>query len=51
MSLQHSDLVKRYPQLASIENQVVQAVAAIEKCFKAGGKLITFGNGGSFLGA
>lgn len=44
----HVDLlIKRYPQLKVVENQIVDAFLVILECYKNGGKLLIAGNGGS----
>ncbi|WP_264473947.1 D-sedoheptulose-7-phosphate isomerase [Lachnospira pectinoschiza] len=40
-------LVKRYPQLKSIQSQIEQAYLVLEECYANGGKLLIAGNGGS----
>lgn len=40
-------LIKRYPQLKAIENEVIGAYFILEECYKNGGKLLVAGNGGS----
>lgn len=40
-------LLARYPQLASCEEQILQAGDALISCFRSGGKLLVCGNGGS----
>lgn len=40
-------LIKRYPILKSIEKDIVEAYILLEKCYKAGGKILIAGNGGS----
>lgn len=46
-SLNHSQLLVRYPVLSSCENQIIKAINTMAKSFKNGGKLIAMGNGGS----
>jgi len=41
------NLIIRYPALENIENDIENAVAALEKVFRSGGKLLLCGNGGS----
>ena len=41
------ELISRYPALAVCEKDVKDAANAIIDCYKAGGKLILCGNGGS----
>ena len=41
------DLIKRYPILAACEEQIAAALAALIACYRAGGKLLLCGNGGS----
>lgn len=44
----HIDLlVKRYPDLKAIDNQIAEAYLVIEECYTNGGKLLVAGNGGS----
>lgn len=44
----HVDLlVKRYPQLESIREDIVNAYLIMEECYENGGKLLIAGNGGS----
>ncbi len=40
-------LVKRYPQLKCVEDQVKSAITAIVNSYRAGGKVLLCGNGGS----
>lgn len=40
-------LIKRYPQLESIKEQIVDAYFILEDSYKNGGKLLIAGNGGS----
>ena len=42
-----NELLSRYPQLISCEEDIENAVKAIIDCYKKGGKLILCGNGGS----
>jgi phosphoheptose isomerase len=41
------ELVKRYPQLSEVENEISKASKCLINCFKGGGKLLVCGNGGS----
>lgn len=41
------ELIKRYPQLSAIENEISKASECLINCFKGGGKLLVCGNGGS----
>lgn len=44
----HIDLLmERYPQLAGIREDFVNAYLTLEKCYENGGKLLIAGNGGS----
>jgi len=44
----HIDLlIKRYPVLSSIEDDIVKGYLLLEECYKNGGKLLVAGNGGS----
>ncbi len=47
MKLQFSDLIKRYPQLAHLEADIVQVINILEDTFREDKKLLTVGNGGS----
>lgn len=48
MSTDHlAKLVKRLPELAACEGTIAEAYAALHDCFKAGGKILLCGNGGS----
>ena len=40
-------LIKRYPALDSIKNDIIAAYDAMEKAYENGGKLLLAGNGGS----
>lgn len=42
-----NDLLKRYPCLSEIEDDIAKASAAIINCYEKGGKLLLCGNGGS----
>jgi D-sedoheptulose 7-phosphate isomerase len=42
-----NELIKRYPKLSGMKEQVVMAAEAIISCFSSGGKLLICGNGGS----
>lgn len=41
------DIYERYPALASVKNEIEQAVQMIVDCYKSGGKVLICGNGGS----
>lgn len=41
------DLVKRYPRLDEIRDDILQAYFVLEKCYSSDGKLLVAGNGGS----
>jgi phosphoheptose isomerase len=41
------ELIKRYPQLSSVENEITKAADCLIKCFYEGKKLLVCGNGGS----
>ena len=41
------ELIKRYPQLNAVKNDVVSAFEIIKESYKSGGKLLIAGNGGS----
>ena len=44
----HIDLlIKRYPQLKNIEEDIIAAYLVLEECYENGGKLLVAGNGGS----
>ena len=44
----HIDLlIQRYPQLACVAQDIIDAYLILEECFKNGGKLLIAGNGGS----
>ncbi len=44
----HIDLlVKRYPVLETVKNDIIAAYDVMETCYKNGGKLLVAGNGGS----
>lgn len=44
----HIDLlIKRYPALQSVEQQITEAYLIMEECYQKGGKLLIAGNGGS----
>ena len=45
-----NELLSRYPQLISCEEDIENAVKAIIDCYKKGGKLILCGNGGKERG-
>ena len=47
MSKQWQDLVKRYPSLAACRADAEKAFALMRDCFRAGGKMLLCGNGGS----
>lgn len=40
-------LIERYPALASVRSSVADAARTIVDCYRAGGKILTCGNGGS----
>lgn len=40
-------LIRRYPALAVIREEIIQAYAAMEQTYRKGGKLLLAGNGGS----
>lgn len=40
-------LMKRYPQLVDIKQQIVDAYLTMQECYENGGKLLVAGNGGS----
>lgn len=40
-------LVKRYPVLKAVENEIYNAYQILENCYAHGGKLLIAGNGGS----
>ena len=37
----------RYPQLSTVENEIMRAAKCLIKCFQGGRKLLVCGNGGS----
>lgn len=41
------NLIKRYPQLKTIQKEIVDAYFILEECYKKNGKLLIAGNGGS----
>ncbi len=41
------DLIKRYPDLASTEGDMTDAIEALINCYENGGKVLVCGNGGS----
>ena len=41
------ELLSRYPQLETCEEDIVESVNMIIDCYKNGGKLLLCGNGGS----
>lgn len=41
------DLSERYPELATVENDMIDAVDALINCYENGGKVLVCGNGGS----
>ena len=41
------ELIKRYPQLSAVENEISRAAECLIKCYKGGNKLLVCGNGGS----
>ena len=42
-----NDLLKRYPCLSEIKNDIVKAADSVIDCYENGGKLLLCGNGGS----
>ena len=40
-------LIERYPVLAGIRGQVLEAYEVMRECYEGGGKLLVAGNGGS----
>lgn len=42
-----SELIQRYPQLASCKDSIQKAYVALVDCYSQGGKVLTAGNGGS----
>ena len=40
-------LIKRYPSLVDIKDDILEAYFILEDCYKGGGKLLVAGNGGS----
>lgn len=40
-------LIRRYPQLAPVKDEILQAADCLIKCFEEGGKVLVCGNGGS----
>lgn len=46
--VKHIDLlIRRYPQLEGIREEIVNAYLVMEECYENGGKLLIAGNGGS----
>lgn len=46
--MRHVDLlIKRYPKLVSVKEDIISGYLIMEKCYKNGGKLLVAGNGGS----
>lgn len=46
--MRHIDfLIKRYPSLNCIRQEIINAYLLLEECFENGGKLLVAGNGGS----
>lgn len=41
------ELVKRYPVLDAVKDQIEEAYKILETCYENGGKLLIAGNGGS----
>ena len=41
------ELLKRYPALSEIREEIISAEEAVTECYKSGGKLLLCGNGGS----
>jgi D-sedoheptulose 7-phosphate isomerase len=46
-NLNYSNLIQRHPSLIVCEKQIIDAINAMVSSFRAGGKLIAMGNGGS----
>lgn len=40
-------LISRYPNLANIQNDIIDAYLLMEECYEKGGKILIAGNGGS----
>jgi D-sedoheptulose 7-phosphate isomerase len=40
-------LMKRYPELSSVEESFIEGYVMMEQCYERGGKLLVAGNGGS----
>jgi len=40
-------LVKRYPKLKKVVDDITEAYMVLEECYENGGKLLVAGNGGS----
>ncbi len=43
----YDELLERYPKLAAISRQILDAYGILEECYARGGKLLVAGNGGS----
>ena len=41
------NLIRRYPQLEGIEEEIINAYLVLEECYRQQGKLLIAGNGGS----
>ncbi len=41
------NLIRRYPTLASVQTQIMEAYLVLKACYQAGGKVLLAGNGGS----
>lgn len=41
------ELIRRYPQLFSVENEIQKAAECLIKCYQKSGKVLVCGNGGS----
>lgn len=46
-NLEFSKILKRYPQLAPCEKDIIASINTLIACFQNGGKLLVMGNGGS----
>ena len=42
-----TELLIRYPQLSLCKEEILKAADVMEACYKAGGKILLCGNGGS----
>ena len=47
MELHIAELLRRYPELASLREDLSAAYSLLERCYESGGKLLVAGNGGS----